>query len=83
MIRLVLFDIDGTLIHTSGAGEKAFARAFANLFGIFEGTEKLKFAGRTDVAILREFFLQNAIEPSPEQCEQRPPSTLKLKYPAV
>ncbi len=66
MIRLVLFDIDGTLIHTSGAGEKAFARVFANLFGISDGTEKLKFAGRTDVAILREFFVHNAIEPSPE-----------------
>jgi phosphoglycolate phosphatase-like HAD superfamily hydrolase len=70
MIRLVLFDIDGTLIHTSRAGEKAFARVFANLFGIADGTEKLKFAGRTDVAILREFFVHNAIEPSPENIEQ-------------
>lgn len=70
MIRLVLFDIDGTLIHTSGAGEKAFARVFANLFGVSDGTEKLKFAGRTDVAILREFFLHNAIEPSPENIDQ-------------
>src|SRR6185436_5195668 len=70
MIRLVLFDIDGTLIHTSGAGEKAFARVFANLFGISDGTEKLKFAGRTDVAILREFFIHNAIEPSPDNIEQ-------------
>ena len=70
MIRLVLFDIDGTLIHTSRAGEKAFARVFANFFGVAEGTEKLKFAGRTDVAILREFFVQNAIEPSSENFEQ-------------
>jgi phosphoglycolate phosphatase len=70
MIRLVLFDIDGTLIHTSGAGEKAFARVFANFFGIVDGTEKLKFAGRTDAAILREFFLHNAIEPSLENFEQ-------------
>jgi phosphoglycolate phosphatase len=70
MIRLVLFDIDGTLIHTSGAGEKAFARVFAALFGIVDGTEKLKFAGRTDAAILREFFLHNAIEPSAENIEQ-------------
>ena len=70
MIRLVLFDIDGTLIHTSRAGEKAFARVFANLFDIADGTEKLKFAGRTDVAILREFFVHNAIEPSEENIEQ-------------
>ncbi|HWN95367.1 MAG TPA: HAD hydrolase-like protein [Methylomirabilota bacterium] len=70
MIRLVLFDIDGTLIHTSGAGEKAFARVFANFFGVSDGTEKLKFAGRTDVGILREFFVHNAIAPSPENMEQ-------------
>ena len=28
MIRLVLFDIDGTLVHTGGAGVKAFAKVF-------------------------------------------------------
>ena len=66
MIQLVLFDIDGTLTHTSGAGEKAFARAFANHFGVAHGADKLRFAGRTDPGIVREFFLQNAIEPSPE-----------------
>ena len=66
MIRLVLFDIDGTLIHTGGAGEKAFARVFANLFGVANGTDNLKFAGRTDMAILRELFHLNAIEPSPD-----------------
>jgi len=30
MIQLVLFDVDGTLIHSGGAGVKAFARAFAS-----------------------------------------------------
>jgi phosphoglycolate phosphatase len=70
LIRLVLFDIDGTLIHTSGAGEKAFARVFASFFGVSDGTEKLKFAGRTDVGILREFFVHNAIPPSSENFEQ-------------
>ena len=29
MVRLVLFDIDGTLVHTGGAGVKAFAKVFA------------------------------------------------------
>ncbi|HMJ90832.1 MAG TPA: HAD hydrolase-like protein [Candidatus Acidoferrum sp.] len=70
MVRLVLFDIDGTLIHTSGAGEKAFSRVFANLFGISDGTERLKFAGRTDPSIVREFFLHNAIEPSEENFQR-------------
>ncbi len=66
MIRLVLFDIDGTLVHTGGAGSKAFARAFASEFGVANGTEKLKFAGRTDVSLVREFFTNEHIEPTPE-----------------
>jgi phosphoglycolate phosphatase len=70
MIRLVLFDIDGTLVHTGGAGTKAFARAFATEFGIPEGTERLKFAGRTDVSLVREFFTAQNIEPSPGNFER-------------
>ena len=48
MIKLVLFDIDGTLIQTGGAGERAFARVCELEFGIPEGTAHLQFAGRTD-----------------------------------
>jgi phosphoglycolate phosphatase len=70
MIRLVLFDIDGTLVHTGGAGTKAFARAFASEFGVADGTERLKFAGRTDVSLVREFFTNERIEPSPENFDR-------------
>src|SRR5215470_2226076 len=56
MVRLILFDIDGTLIHTGGAGVKAFAKVFATEFGARDGFERLKFAGRTDVSLVREFF---------------------------
>jgi phosphoglycolate phosphatase len=66
MVKLVLFDIDGTLVHTGGAGVKAFARVFATEFGIPNGTEKMKFAGRTDVGLVREFFHQNNIAATPE-----------------
>jgi phosphoglycolate phosphatase-like HAD superfamily hydrolase len=64
MVKLVLFDIDGTLVHTGGAGVKAFAKAFATEFGITDGTEKLKFAGRTDVSLVREFFSHQQIDPT-------------------
>jgi phosphoglycolate phosphatase len=66
MIRLVLFDIDGTLLHTGGAGIKAFGRALASEFGVEDGTAGMKFAGRTDVALAREMFLTRGVEPSPE-----------------
>lgn len=66
MIRLVLFDIDGTLVHTGGAGVKAFARTFATEFNAPNGVERLKFAGRTDTGLVREFFGWHGIPATPE-----------------
>lgn len=66
MIKLVLFDIDGTLIKTGGAGEKAFARVCLQEFNVLNATENLHFAGRTDPAIVRDFFKEFNIEPTPE-----------------
>ena len=65
MVRLILFDIDGTLIQSGGAGEKAFARVCKMEFGIPNGTVGLSFAGRTDTSIVREFFTRHTIEPIP------------------
>jgi len=56
MVRLVLFDIDGTLVHTGGAGIKAFAKTFATEFNAPDGVEKIHFPGRTDMSLVREFF---------------------------
>lgn len=56
MVELVLFDIDGTLVRTGGAGVEAFRRVFATEFNATDGFEKLKFAGRTDTGLVREFF---------------------------
>ena len=66
MVRLVLFDIDGTLIRTGGAGVKAFARTFASEFNLVDGTELLSFAGRTDTSLVREFLLHHGVHPSPQ-----------------
>ncbi len=70
MIRLVLFDIDGTLVHTGGAGVRAFAQVFAEEFNAHEGLEKLKFAGRTDTSLVREFFELHRIPATPQNFER-------------
>jgi phosphoglycolate phosphatase len=67
MVRLVLFDIDGTLIHTDGAGIKAFGRAFELQNNITNGTAGMKFAGRTDSGLAREMFCRHGVEPSAEK----------------
>ena len=66
MIRLVLFDIDGTLVHTGGAGTAAFTKTFAKQVHLHHGTEKMKFAGRTDVSLVREFFRIHDVTATPE-----------------
>jgi phosphoglycolate phosphatase-like HAD superfamily hydrolase len=70
MIRLVLFDIDGTLVHTGGAGTRAFSETFASIFGLKHGAERMKFAGRTDVNLVREFFKIHDVPESRENFRQ-------------
>lgn len=64
VIRLVLFDIDGTLIRTGGAGVKAFGKTFATEFSLPEATRRVVFHGRTDVSLVRQVFRENKIEES-------------------
>lgn len=64
MVRLILFDIDGTLIRTHGAGVAAFGRVFASEFGIQDAAVGVSFAGRTDPSIVREVFARHGIEAS-------------------
>ena len=62
MVQLVLFDIDGTLIRTGGAGVKAFERTFAEVFDLPEATRTLQFSGRTDTSLVRECFRLHGVE---------------------
>lgn len=70
MVRLALFDIDGTLIRTHGAGVKAFARAFAVEFGLPNGTEVMSFAGRTDTSLVREFLRHHGRPATPADMQR-------------
>jgi phosphoglycolate phosphatase len=53
-MKLVLFDIDGTLVLTGGAGLRAMNRAFEEEFGHKDGLNGIPVAGRTDWAILTD-----------------------------
>src|SRR5215467_13185067 len=53
---LVLFDIDGTLVQTLGAGIRGMNAAFAELYGVVEALDGVPVAGRTDRAIVSEAF---------------------------
>ena len=70
MVRLILFDIDGTLVRTGGAGVRAFAKVFAAEFRASEGFDRLNFAGRTDLSLLREFFDLHQIPLTPENYQR-------------
>ena len=54
MRKLVLFDIDGTLVLTGGAGLRAMNRALQEVFGHADGLDGIPVAGRTDWAILSD-----------------------------
>ncbi len=69
--RLVLFDIDGTLVHTGGAGMRALDRAFAEEFSIDRAFAGYSFSGRTDRSILRDGFDRHfGREPTDGEIEQ-------------
>ena len=58
MIKLILFDIDGTLVLTGGAGARAMTRAFEELFGVPRELESIPMAGRTDAWIVSQMATQ-------------------------
>jgi phosphoglycolate phosphatase-like HAD superfamily hydrolase len=66
MVRLVLFDIDGTLLLTNHVGITAFDRTLELMFGVQHGTRGLSFAGRTDTGLVRELFTKHKIDVTDE-----------------
>lgn len=52
--RLILFDIDGTLVLSGRAGARAMAYAFRDVLGVSSGFESVPMAGRTDAWIVSQ-----------------------------
>jgi phosphoglycolate phosphatase len=61
MARVVLFDIDNTLLYSGGAGSFAMNMAFNELFGVSDGFARVEFSGRTDLFILQGGLAEHGI----------------------
>ena len=74
-MHICLFDIDGTLISSGGAGKAALELALGDAFGMEHAIEKLSLSGRTDRAIVRDLFRLHLIDDTPaniQACESWP-----------
>lgn len=64
--KLLLFDIDGTLITSGGAGERALRLALLEKFGIDDDLKTIEIAGRTDSGIVRQLCRRFGLAETPE-----------------
>src|SRR5215471_20450110 len=58
---LILFDIDGTLVLTGGAGRRAMSLAFEDVLGVRDAFDGVTTAGRTDSWILADAMALHGI----------------------
>src|SRR6201984_1224448 len=64
--RLLPFDIDGTLIHSGGAGVQALKSAVKERFGIDDDLHDIEIAGMTDSGIVVSILNKHKIPPTNE-----------------
>jgi phosphoglycolate phosphatase len=62
---ILLFDIDGTLVRTGGAGKAAMESGLREEFGLDAIRDSVDYSGRTDRAIGRDLLVTHGIDPSP------------------
>lgn len=68
--KLLLFDIDGTLLDTGGAGLSALMRAMRTTFAVPEDFPAIELAGCTDSGIVKALFGHFEIAETPESTEE-------------
>lgn len=67
-MKLLLFDIDGTLLHAHGSGGAALSRALSDLCDRPVTTDGVSFGGRTDPAIVRDILRVNGMDDDEAEC---------------
>jgi phosphoglycolate phosphatase-like HAD superfamily hydrolase len=63
--RLLLWDIDSTLINSAGAGLEALKGVIARRYGAEDDLHDIEIAGRTDAAIARSILQKYGVAPEP------------------
>ncbi|MGH7322382.1 MAG: HAD family hydrolase [Candidatus Rokuibacteriota bacterium] len=63
-MRLVLFDIDGTLLSARGAGRRALGRALVDVYGTAGPIDSYDFHGGTDPQIIRDLLAAGGVAPA-------------------
>ena len=69
-MKLLLWDIDGTLLASGGAGMRALENALTKLLGAPADLSDIDWAGRTDRWITEAIFAKYEIEPTPARAAQ-------------
>jgi len=62
--KLVLFDIDGTILYTGGAGRRAMRQSLLEVFGTTGPIKDFPFYGKTDPLIIMELMTLAGYAPS-------------------
>src|SRR5206468_10250766 len=75
-VRVVLFDIDGTLLTTAGAARAAFSRALSEASGRPISPDGYSFSGRTDPQIARDILSSHGV--SGDALETAIPESIRL-----
>jgi phosphoglycolate phosphatase len=69
-MRVLLFDIDGTLIRSGGAGKAAMEAGLKSAFHVNEIHDRVAYSGRTDTGITRELLATHGLDPSDANVER-------------
>src|SRR5438045_9761587 len=64
--RLLLSDMDGTLVNTGGAGLESLKITVRNRFGAKDDLHDIEVAGKTDRAIIRDILHKYQVDPKEE-----------------
>ncbi|MGI8891264.1 MAG: HAD hydrolase-like protein [Chthoniobacterales bacterium] len=65
--RLLLFDIDGTLVDTGGAGIQSLKKVLQEQFSIADELDDIEVAGKTDSGIVHQILRKQNIPVTPEK----------------